>query len=108
MDGRQAQAADFTADDEMTQVGAAEARLAVGVPLERGRALAAWLLHPLAAGAPPSAPAAEVDEIRPGVARVSIDRDGAQVVLAALDGSSLAGLVPGLDADVPCTLVEGA
>ena len=74
----------------------------------RGPALAAWLLHPLAAGAPPSAPAMKVDEIRPGVVRVSIDRDGAQVVLAALDGSSLAGLAPGLDADVPCTLVEGA
>ena len=73
-----------------------------------GPALAAWLLHPLAAGAPSCAPVVTVDEIRPGVARASIDQDGAQVVLAALDGSSVAGLVPGLDGDVPCALVEGA
>lgn len=68
----------------------------------RAPALAAWLLYPLPAGAPPGAPVLEVDEIRPGVVRVAIDEDGGDVVVAALDGSSLAGLVPGIDGRVPC------
>ena len=70
--------------------------------------LAGWLLYPFAPGAPPKFPPITVDEIRPGVMRAALDEDGETVVVAALDGSSLADLVPGLDADVPCTLVEGA
>ena len=66
--------------------------------------LAAWLVHPLAADATAPLPAVEVDEVRPGVARVAIDVEGGQVVVAALDGSSVAGLVPGVDSDVPCAL----
>ena len=67
--------------------------------------LAGWLLCPLAPGASPRVPSVEVDEIRPGVVRAAIDGDGGPLVVAALDGSSVADLVPGIDADVPCALV---
>ena len=70
--------------------------------------LAGWLLYPLVPGAPPSAPAVEIEETRPGIVRVRIGEDGGPVVVAALDGGSVAGLVPGLDEAVPCALVEAA
>lgn len=69
--------------------------------------LAAWLLYPLAAGAAASVPAVEVREIRPGTVRIEMDEDGGQVVVAALDGSSVAGLVPGIEGRVPCALSSG-
>ena len=80
-----------------------EFRARVGTPV-----LAGWLIYPLAAGAAPSVPTVELDQIRPGVVRVAIDEDGGTVVVAALDGSSLAGLVPGIDPEVPCALVRAA
>ncbi len=74
----------------------------------RTPALAAWLLHPLAADATAPLPAVEVDEVRPGTARVTIGVEGGQVAVAALDGSSVAGLAPGIESDVPCALSSGA
>ena len=87
----------------------------------RAPTIAGWLLYPLApdapgapdaagaagaAGAPPRVSSVKLDEVRPGTVRAAIDADGERVVLAALDGSSVSDLVPGLDGDVSCALIE--
>ena len=65
-----------------------------------------WLLQPFAPDVAPSAPAVEVDEIHPGIVRVTMNEDRDHVVVASLDASSVADLVPGIEGDVPCALVE--
>ena len=71
----------------------------------RAPALAAWLLYPFAAGVSPKVPAARVDEIRPGVVRVGVHDEGEHVVVAALDGGTVSGLVPGAGGNLPCALL---
>ena len=73
--------------------------------------LAGWLLHPLGPSAPAEIPGIELAEVRPGVARIAINRANGhseRVLLAALDGSSLAGLGPGIDDRTPCVQTESA
>ena len=74
----------------------------------RRSTLVAWLLYPLATDVPPRVPAVQVEMIRSGVARVAVDEDGGQTVVAALDGTSVVDLVPGLNREVACALVGSA
>ena len=69
--------------------------------------LAGWLLYPLAADAPRRVPALRLEAVRPEAVRVTIDReDGAVEMMAALDGASLTGLVPGGQGQAPCVLTR--
>lgn len=70
----------------------------------RGPTLAPWLLYPVAAGAPCEAPPAEVAEVAPGVVRARIGGERGSVIVAALDGSPVAGLAPGARDAAPCVV----